>query len=111
MGFDFPDQLRLGTGIGVQRMHLRQPQVIETQHFDRRRVVGLHPFGDGVHHIGHAHQVALELPAIHRGRQPWLGPERATHQRDGDQHPGEDACDVEAKVIAAGLAEQHHRQA
>ena len=111
MCIHFADQLRLGAGVGVQGMHLRQPQVVETQHFHGRRVIGLHVFGDLVHHIGHAHQVALELPAIHRRRQPGLGPERATHQGDGDQHPGEHTADIEAKVIAAGFAEQHHRQA
>jgi hypothetical protein len=108
---DFTDQLRLGAGIGIQRMHLGQPQVVEAQDLDRRRVVGLHAFSDRVHHIGHAHQAAFELPAIYRGCKPRLGPEWAAHQRERDQYPGKHATDIEAKVIAAGFAEQHHCQA
>ncbi|VCU63665.1 hypothetical protein [Pseudomonas synxantha] len=108
---DLADQLRLGAGVGIQLMHLRQPHVIETQQFDGGRVVGLYPLGDLVHYVGHAHQAALELPAIHRRRQPGLGPERATYQCDGDQHPGKYTADIEAKVVPARLTEQHHRQA
>ena len=110
MRFDLTHHLRLGAGVGVQFVHLRQPQMIETQHFDRRRIIDLHPLSDLVHHIGHAHQAALELPAVHRRRQPRLCPERAPYQRHGNQHAGKYTAHIEAKVIAARFTEQHYCQ-
>ncbi|MNG22921.1 hypothetical protein D3C84_1074640 [compost metagenome] len=63
-----------------------------------------------MHDVADAHQAALEPPAVHRSRHPWLVPEQAAHQRHHQQHRDKHTADVKPQVVAAGLTEQRHRR-